>query len=211
MNRTTKKIAVVDYGMGNLRSVEKALQRVGGNAERTSDPDAIREADGLVLPGVGAFGKAMQNLQGLRLCDLLAERHHAGVPMMGICLGMQLLFESSSEGEGSTGLGLFQGRVERLDAGNLKVPLIGWNPVRWEKKSRLTKGLNDGTPFYFVHSYAPTVSHPEDVLATAEYGSEFVCAVERDILFGFQCHPEKSSKDGLKVLKSFVEVCEGGR
>ncbi len=206
------KIAVVDYGMGNLRSVEKAIQRVGGSPIRTSEHDVIRSAKGLVLPGVGAFRKAMQNLRDLELDSLLAEQHSAGVPIMGICLGMQLLFDSSSEGDGSSGLGLLQGGVEKLDTGDLKVPLIGWNPVKWKKRSRLVNGLKDGTPFYFVHSYAPIAKEPEDVLATAEYGSEFVCAVERGHLFGFQCHPEKSSDDGLHVLKNFVEIAgEVGR
>ncbi len=202
------KIAVVDYGMGNLRSVEKAIQRVGGSPVRTSDQEAIRNAQGLVLPGVGAFRKAMQNLHDLELDGLLVERHSAGVPIMGICLGMQLLFESSSEGEGSSGLGFLRGSVEKLNAGDLKVPLIGWSPVGWKKQSRLIDGLRDGTPFYFVHSYAPIASEPDDVLGTAEYGSEFVCAVESGQLFGFQFHPEKSSDDGLHVLKNFVEICE---
>ena len=202
------KIAIVDYGMGNLRSVEKAIQRVGGSAKRTNEHSAIRNANAIVLPGVGAFRKAMQNLRDLELDSLLAERRSAGVPIMGICLGMQLLFDSSSEGGGSSGLGLLKGTVEKLDAGGLKIPLIGWNPVKWNKQSRIYNGLKDGTPFYFVHSYAPVVDEPDDVLATAEYGSEFVCAVERDLLFGFQCHPEKSSDDGLHILKNFVEIAE---
>ncbi len=202
------KIAVIDYGMGNLRSVEKALQRVGANVDRTRDHGPIREAQGLVLPGVGAFRRAMQNLHDLELDRLLGECLSSGTPVMGICLGMQLLFESSSEGDGSAGLGFLQGRVEKLETNGLKVPLIGWNPVKWKKQSRLVNGLKDETPFYFVHSYAPTVSNPDDVLATADYGNEFVCAVERDLLFGFQCHPEKSSEDGLALLKNFVGICE---
>lgn len=202
------RVAVVDFGMGNLRSVEKALGRVGAAAIVTNDQEIIRESEGVVLPGVGAFPKAMRNLRELELDSLLAERLSIGVPTLGICLGMQLLFESSSEGEGALGLGFIQGRVERLSAVGKKVPHIGWNPVNWQKESRLTEKLVGATPFYFVHSYAPVVTNEEDVLATSEYGDTFVCAVERGPLSGLQCHPEKSSVDGLKLLENFVGLCE---
>jgi imidazole glycerol-phosphate synthase subunit HisH len=201
------KIAVLDYGMGNLRSVEKALARVGADPVVTRDHAEIRSADGLVLPGVGAFPKAMCNLRELELDVLIAERLSAAVPTLGICLGMQLLFETSSENEGAWGLGLLQGRVDRLPAPGLKVPHIGWNDVRWRRGSALLADLPEVSPFYFVHSYAPVVPTEEDVLGTAAYGEPFVCAVEREPLYGVQFHPEKSSTHGLRLLENFAGIC----
>jgi glutamine amidotransferase len=201
------RIAVIDYGMGNLRSVEKALERGGVRADVTRDHAAIRAADGVVLPGVGAFPKAMRNLGELGLDALLEELVAAGRPTLGICLGMQLLFESSTENEGSAGLGFLKGRVERLPAPGLKVPLIGWDPVSWLKSSSLTEGLPGVCPFYFVHSFAPVLVEDDDRLGTAEYGEQFVCAVERGALFGVQFHPEKSSAHGLRLLENFASVC----
>jgi imidazole glycerol-phosphate synthase subunit HisH len=204
---TRPRIAVLDYGMGNLRSVEKALERAGAAPVVTRDHAQARAADGIVLPGVGAFPKAMRNLRDLGLDAVLGELVAAGVPTLGICLGMQLLFESSSENEGSRGLGFLQGRVERLPAPGLKVPLIGWSPVRRTKHSSLWEGLPDDCPFYFVHSFAPTGYANEDLLGTAEYGSVFACAVERGAIYGVQFHPEKSSVHGLRLLRNFAAVC----
>jgi imidazole glycerol-phosphate synthase subunit HisH len=201
------RIAVVDYGMGNLRSVEKALARVGAEAEQTRDHDRLRSADGIVLPGVGAFPMAMRNLRELGLEDLLKGIASRGVPVLGICLGMQLLFDSSSENEGSAGLGLLGGHVERLPAPGLKIPLIGWSPVAWARRSRLVEQIPDACPFYFVHSYAPVGVAEEDVLGTTGYGERFVCAVERESVFGLQFHPEKSSGAGLQLLKNFAAIC----
>ena len=201
------RIAVLDYGMGNLRSVEKALERAGASAVVTRDPDEARAADGVVLPGVGAFPKAMRNLRELGLDVLVRQLVGDGVPTLGICLGMQLLFEASSENEGSPGLGLLEGSVERLPAPGLKVPLIGWVPVQWAKRSALTDGLPDPCPFYFVHSFAPSAVAEHEKLGLAEYGAPFVCAVERPPLFGVQFHPEKSSLHGLKLLENFTVVC----
>jgi imidazole glycerol-phosphate synthase subunit HisH len=201
------QIAVLDYGMGNLRSVEKGLERSGAQPSITRDHARIRAADGVVLPGVGAFPRAMQNLCELGLDTLLRELVAEGVPTLGICLGLQLFFESSSENEGAEGLGLLKGTVERLPAPGLKVPLIGWNPVTWSKGSRLTDGLPDQCPLYFVHSFAPTGVDEEDRLGQAEYGEPFVCAVERGTLFGVQFHPEKSSANGLRLLENFASVC----
>jgi glutamine amidotransferase len=200
-------IGVIDYGMGNLRSVEKALEKVGARANVTRDHDALRAADGLVLPGVGAFPRAMRNLRDLELDSLLGDRLAAGVPVLGICLGMQLLFEASSENEGAWGLGLLPGRVDRLAAPGLKVPHIGWNTVRWSHRSDLLEGLPAQTPFYFVHSYAPVVPSDDSVLGTSAYGERFVCAVEQPPLFGFQFHPEKSSANGLRLLRNFTGIC----
>jgi len=202
----TAKICILDYGMGNLRSVEKALEHVGATATIASDAAAIRAADGLILPGVGAFPKAMEGVRTRGLDELIAERHEAGVPILGICLGLQLLFDSTTELGGAEGLGLLPGEVAELDAPGLKVPHIGWSPVRWERESRLTEGIETGTPFYLVHSFAPR-PEPGDLLGTAEYGARFACAAERDNVFGVQFHPEKSSAAGLRLLANFAGIC----
>jgi imidazole glycerol-phosphate synthase subunit HisH len=202
------RIAILDYGMGNLRSVEKALEHVGASAEITSDHARAGAADGLILPGVGAFPKAMQRVRELELDRLVAQRLEAEVPVLGICLGLQLLFSSSTELGGAEGLGLVGGEVSELEAGELKVPHIGWSPVRWERPSRLTEGIEDETPFYFVHSFAPRPD-AEHVLGTAAYGERFACAVESRRLFGVQFHPEKSSAAGLHLLSNFTSVCAG--
>jgi imidazole glycerol-phosphate synthase subunit HisH len=201
------RIAILDYGMGNLRSVEKALERVGSEALITRDPEAVRSADGVVLPGVGAFPAAMRRLRELGLDGLIAQRVEAGAPVLGICLGMQLLFSSSAENEGAEGLGLLPGPVEPLAASGLKVPHIGWSPVRLERSSPLTDGLADELPFYFVHSFTPRPEDSRDVLGTAAYGERFVCAVERPPIYGVQFHPEKSSGAGLRLLANFAEIC----
>jgi glutamine amidotransferase len=200
-------VAVVDYGMGNRRSVEKALEHVGARARITSDPADLRAADGLVVPGVGAFPKAMENLRELGLDELIAERLTAGAPVLGICLGMQLLFDSSVERGGAAGLGLLPGTVIQLQPGDRKLPHIGWNLVRLQRDSALTEGLPRECAFYHVHSFVPRPSEASDVLGTSEYGEAFVSAVDRDPLFGVQFHPEKSSAQGLALLRNFAAVC----
>ena len=202
----TARIAILDYGMGNLRSVEKALEHVGATATITSDAAIARDADGVILPGVGAFPKAMERVRELGLDELIAERRAAGVPILGICLGLQLLFDSTTELGGADGLGLLPGEVAELDADGLKVPHIGWSPVRWERESKLTDGIESETPFYFVHSFAPRPDQG-DLLGSAAYGSRFACAAERDNVFGVQFHPEKSSSAGLRLLSNFAGVC----
>ncbi len=202
----TTRIAILDYGMGNLRSVEKALEHVGVTATITCDDDAVRDADGLILPGVGAFPRAMERVRERGLDELIAERLEAGVPILGICLGLQLLFDSTTELGGATGLGLLPGEVAELDADGLKVPHIGWSPVRWERESRLADGIPTETPFYFVHSFAPRPAGDE-LLGTAAYGARFACAAERDDVFGVQFHPEKSSTAGLRLLSNFAGIC----
>jgi glutamine amidotransferase len=201
------RIAILDYGMGNLRSVEKAFERIGADAVRTPDADVAAAADGLVLPGVGAFPRAMERVRDLGFDSLVARHVREGRPVLGICLGMQLLFERSSELGGAEGLGLLAGDVDELDAEGLKVPHIGWEPVRWERDSALTEGIDSGTPFYFVHSLTPVPGDVRDLLGTAEYGARFACAVERPPLYGFQFHPEKSSSAGLRLLENFARVC----
>jgi glutamine amidotransferase len=200
------RICIVDYGVGNLRSVEKALEHVGVNATISGEAAAVRGADGAILPGVGAFPKAMERIRELGLDELIVERREAGVPILGICLGLQLLFDSSTELGGATGLGLLPGNVTDLEAGQLKVPHIGWSPVRWERDSALTEGIDTETPFYFVHSFAPCPA-PQDLLGTAAYGERFACAAERNNVFGVQFHPEKSSSAGLRLLANFAGVC----
>jgi imidazole glycerol-phosphate synthase subunit HisH len=203
----TPAIAILDYGMGNLRSVEKALEHVGAAPVVTAEHEAIRAADGVILPGVGAFPKAMRNLRELELDVVIGERLAAGVPTLGICLGLQLLFEASSENEGAWGLGLLQGRVDRLPAPGLKVPHIGWNTVGWRRSSRLLADLPEECSFYFVHSFAPVLPGEDDLLGTAVYGEPFACAVEREPLYGVQFHPEKSSSAGLGLLANFLRIC----
>ena len=199
-------ILILDYGMGNLRSVEKALEHVGARAAIGASADEVRAADGLILPGVGAFPRAMERVRATGLDELIAERAAAGTPILGICLGLQLLFERSDELGGAEGLGLLPGPVTALDAPGLKVPHIGWAPVRWERESRLTTGIDSETPFYFVHSFAPRPA-AEDTLGSAEYGERFACAAERDNVFGVQFHPEKSSAAGLSLLANFAGIC----
>ncbi len=202
----TARIAILDYGMGNLRSVEKALEHVGATAAISHDADEVRAADGVILPGVGAFPRAMERVHQLGLAELVAERREAGVPILGICLGLQLLFDSTTELGGAAGLGLLGGAVTEVEAGGLKVPHIGWAPVRWERESRLTEGIETETPFYFVHSFAAR-PEPDELLGSAAYGERFCCAAERDNVFGVQFHPEKSSAAGLRLLSNFAGVC----
>jgi len=204
---TTPGLAVVDYGMGNRRSVEKALEHVGARARVTRDHTDLRAADGLIVPGVGAFPRAMANLRELGLDELLAERLGAGVPVLGICLGMQLLFESSVELGGAAGLGLLPGTVTELEPGEGKLPHIGWSLVRFRRESPLSAGLPAECAFYHVHSFVPRPADPADVLGESEYGEPFVSAVDRDPLFGVQFHPEKSSTHGLGLLRNFAAVC----
>jgi imidazole glycerol-phosphate synthase subunit HisH len=201
-------IAIVDYGMGNRRSVEKALEHVGVRASISSDHARLRAAAGLIVPGVGAFPRAMDNLRELGLDELLRERVRSGTPVLGICLGMQLAFDSSTELGGAPGLGIVPGEVRALKAGELKLPHIGWNEVRFAKpRSPLVEDLPSSCAFYHVHSYAPVPAVQEDVLGVAEYGAPFVSAVERGSFYGVQFHPEKSSAAGLRLLANFVRVC----
>jgi glutamine amidotransferase len=203
---SSPRIAIIDYGMGNLRSVEKALEHVGVVATITHDAEEVRAADGVVLPGVGAFPRAMERIRERGLDELIRERRDAEVPILGICLGLQLLFDSTVELGGAAGLGLLEGEVHGLDAADLKVPHIGWSPMRWERDSRLAEGIPTETPFYFVHSFVPRPA-PAEMLGSAEYGSRFACAAESGNVFGVQFHPEKSSAAGLRLLSNFAGVC----
>jgi imidazole glycerol-phosphate synthase subunit HisH len=202
------RIGVVDYGMGNRRSVQKALEHVRADVLVTRDHDALRGCDGLVVPGVGAFPLAMRELGRLGLAELIPSIAAHGLPVLGICLGMQLLFERSEELEPTDGLGLIRGEVTWLRAGDLRIPHIGWNEVSFERPSALTAGLPPGgCPFYHVHSLAVRPQDPDDVIGTTEYGERFATIVGHGSVFGVQFHPEKSSRHGLRMLESFVAMC----
>lgn len=195
-------IAIVDYGMGNLRSVEKGIAKAGFAAVVTREPEVVTGAAGVILPGVGAFADAMANLKSTGLLDALHRVLSQGKPFLGICLGMQLLFEVSEEWGETPGLGYFKGRVRRLPGG-VKVPHMGWNEVEFAGPSPLFAGIPDRTHFYFVHSYYVDPAEKEIVLAETAYGVRFAAAVGRGKVFGVQFHPEKSSTWGLKILGNF--------
>jgi glutamine amidotransferase len=205
-------IAILDYGMGNLRSVHKALERMGFQASITQDPAEVRRAAGLVVPGVGAFGKAMENLQHLGLVEPIVEFVERGKPFLGICLGLQLLFSGSEEFGSQKGLSLFRGKVVRFPSSlgaeslarkTMKVPHMGWNSLHIQKRPSVLDGIADGAYFYFVHSYYPVPEAQEIIATTTDYGGEFVSSITRGNLFACQFHPEKSQGLGLKLLKNF--------
>lgn len=204
-------IAIVDYRMGNLRSVEKGFEHAGAaDVVVTSDPDVVARADGIVVPGVGAFGDAITNLNVTGLADVVKERIAAGTPYLGICLGLQLLAGVGHEDGEWEGLGIIPGACERL-SGDVKVPHIGWNTVEYARPSRLFDGIPDSTAFYFVHSYHLVPSDATVAIGTTEYGQRFVSAVQRDNVYAVQFHPEKSSSAGLALLANFAAIVrEGG-
>ncbi|AEA47499.1 imidazole glycerol phosphate synthase subunit HisH [Archaeoglobus veneficus] len=193
-------ITIVDYGVGNLRSIHKAIEFVGGNAVVTSDAGVIEEADAIVLPGVGAFKPAMDRLKSFE--KLIKD---ANVPVMGICLGMQLFATESEEGGLYEGLDVIPGRVVKFPADVGKIPHMGWNQIKIHVEHPLLEGVKDGSYVYFVHSYHMKTDS-EHVLSTTDYGIEFVSAVFRDNFVGFQFHPEKSGREGLKIIKNFVKL-----
>jgi len=193
-------IAIADYGMGNRRSVEKALAHVGARSTITADHDEIRAADAVILPGVGAFPEAMRNLRKTGLDTVLTQLTQ---PLLGICLGMQLLFESSTEHEGARGLGILPGTVTRLQSPRL--PHIGWNLVTFQRRSALARDAK-AAAFYHVHSFACRPADEDDIVGTSEYGERFVSVVERGNVMATQFHPEKSSRDGLQLLGNFASL-----
>ena len=202
-----RPIAIVDYEMGNLRSVAKAFERLGAAAEVTRDPERIASAPGVVLPGVGAFGACMANLTSLGLVQPVKQAIGAGRPFLGICLGMQLLFDESEEFGPVAGLGILRGRVVRFPPSHdLKVPHMGWNAVRIARRAPVLAGIDDGEYVYFVHSYYPVPADPAVVATTTGYGIEFASSVVRDNVFACQFHPEKSQRVGLRILENFIGV-----
>lgn len=202
-------IAIIDYDAGNLRSVEKALQYLGKETIVTRDPEQIRKAEKVILPGVGAFGDAMKKLQEYHLDTLIHEIADSGKPLLGICLGLQLLFEESEESPGVEGLGILEGKIRRIPEGEgLKVPHIGWNSLHLEHNGRLFRNIPENSYVYFVHSYYLEAKDPEIVKASTEYGVHIHASVEKNNLFACQFHPEKSSETGLQILKNFAEMEE---
>ncbi len=200
-------IAIIDYDAGNLKSVEKALTALGENPVVSQDKETLLSADKVILPGVGSFGDAMEKLHQYGLVEVIHQIVSKGTPLLGICLGLQLFFESSEECEGVKGLSLLPGRIVRFpDTPGLKVPHMGWNRLDIKPGARLFKGIDSGAYVYFVHSYYLEADREDHVAASAEYGVKFGASVEQGNLFACQFHLEKSSDTGLKILKNFIEL-----
>lgn len=206
-------IAIIDYDAGNLRSVEKALQSLGESPIITRDPEVILHADRLILPGVGAFGDAMQKLHQYQLTDVIRDAAAKGIPFLGICLGLQLLFESSEESPGVEGLGICKGQIRRIpDTPGLKIPHMGWNSLSYTAEAagnpngRLFSDIPEHSYVYFVHSYYLKAADPSIVAASTEYGTLIHASIEQKNVFACQFHPEKSGSTGLKILKNFLSV-----
>jgi glutamine amidotransferase len=201
------RVGICDYGVGNLRSVERALAEAGARPVISADPAELAGCDGLVLPGVGAFAVAAATLRDRGLDSMITEMVGGGRPILGVCLGFQLLFDESDEGAGGTGLGLLRGRVSRLEPHRGKVPHMGWNRLAITRSCSLLDGVTDGEFFYFVHSYVVTPGDPADVVATTDHGGVLVAAVEHEAVQGTQFHPEKSGRAGLRVYANFAARC----
>ena len=200
-------IAMIDYDAGNIKSVEKALLLLGQEVEVTGDPERILKAEKVILPGVGAFGDAMENLKRAGLDEVIRRVAAKGTPFMGICLGLQLLFERSDEAPGAKGLGLLEGEILKIpDQEGLKIPHMGWNSLHLEHGGRLFRGIEEQSYVYFVHSYYLKAKDESIVKASTEYSTHIHASVEKGNIFGCQFHPEKSSTAGLRILKNFVEL-----
>ncbi len=202
-------IAVVDYGMGNLRSVSKAIEHVGADVKITRNPQDLKDAKGIVLPGVGAFKDAVRNLKEFGLWEIIIREVEKGKPFLGICLGLQLLFEKSYEFGETEGFGFIEGEVVRFELPKeFKIPHMGWNQVYKKKDSELLKNIKEGEFFYFVHSYYVRPENKNVVLTETDYGIYFTSSIEKENIFATQFHPEKSQKAGQKLLKNFVSIVE---
>ena len=200
-------IAIIDYDAGNIKSVEKALQFLSQEVVVTRDAETILHADKVILPGVGAFGDAMEKLHQYGLVEVIKQVVAKGTPFLGICLGLQLLFESSEESPGVEGLGILKGKILRIPEGEgIKVPHIGWNSLQFPNRGKLFEGLHKETYVYFVHSYYLKAEEEEIVVAATEYGTYIHASVEKDNVFACQFHPEKSSDTGLAILRNFVNL-----
>jgi glutamine amidotransferase len=200
-------IAIIDYGLGNLESVKYALDRLGVASSLTSDAARIAAADGVILPGVGAFGRAMEEFRRLALVEITREAALSGKPFMGICLGMQLLFSEGEEHGRHEGLGIIGGQVVRF-ARDLTVPHMGWNEVRRERPSALFRGIEDDSFFYFAHSYYVSPAGADVLIGSTDYGGRYASAVQQGMVFGTQFHPEKSGPTGLAMLRNFCDLCD---
>ena len=200
-------VAIIDYDAGNIKSVEKAIQFLGEEVVITRNPEEILGADCVILPGVGAFGEAMEKLHNYGLIPVIQEVVRRKIPFLGICLGLQLLFEKSEESPGVEGLGILQGEIKRIpDKDGLKIPHIGWNSLTYPNQGRLYKGITEDSYVYFVHSYYLEAKEPEIVMAVTEYGTYIHASVEKGNVFACQFHPEKSSSVGLKILENFLKI-----
>ena len=200
-------IAIIDYDAGNIKSVEKAISALGAEAVLTRDPQQILTAEKVILPGVGSFGDAMEKLHGYGLVDVIKKVVEQKKPFLGICLGLQLLFERSDESEGVEGLGILKGEIVRIpDAPEIKIPHIGWNSLKFPREGRLFQGLEEDSYVYFVHSYYLKAADESIVTATTDYSTRIHASVEKDNVFACQFHPEKSSDVGLTILKNFLEI-----
>jgi glutamine amidotransferase len=197
---------IIDYGMGNLRSVEKTVEAIGGHPVITGDPDAIRKAPRLILPGVGAFGDAMENLRRSGLDNAIREAAGFGIPLLGLCLGLQLIFTQSEEFGNHEGLDLIPGRVRKFSDPGLRVPHVGWNQIEGTRPNPLLKNVPEGSYFYFVHSYYVEPAHSEYILRWTEYGRRFCSIACRDNVWGAQFHPEKSQNAGKQLLRNFLTL-----
>ena len=203
-------VAIIDYDAGNIKSVEKAIQFLGEQVVITRDPKEILSASHVILPGVGAFGDAMEKLQKYDLIPVIKEVVNRKIPFLGICLGLQLLFEKSEESPGVQGLGILEGEIKRIpEEEGLKIPHIGWNSLKYATKGRLYEGIEEDSYVYFVHSYFLKAKEPEIVAATTEYGTLIHASVEKENVFACQFHPEKSSAVGLKILENFIKINGG--
>ena len=200
------KITIIDYGMGNLHSAAKALEKVGAQVTVTRDPELVRQADKVILPGVGAFGDCMKNLNERGLAPVIHEVIAAGKPFLGICVGLQMLFEGSEEDPGVAGLGIFKGMVRKIAAPGLKIPHMGWNNLECRTSSSLFQGLPPAAYVYFVHSYHAVPTDESCITAVTDYGGQVTAAVGRGLVQAVQFHPEKSSAVGLKILANFKEM-----
>lgn len=199
-------IVVIDYGMGNLHSVRKALEVVGAKVKVSSRPEDIKKAKKIVFPGVGAFGEAMKELKRRSLVQPIKDAINTDTPFLGLCLGLQLLFEKSDEAPGVKGLCVLDGEVKRFKVKELKVPHMGWNNIAYSLKPAILKGIPNGSYMYFVHSYFVLPKDKNVILTTTDYGINFTSGVCKDNIYGFQFHPEKSQALGLKILKNFVDL-----
>ena len=197
--------ALIYYGVGNLYSVEKAVVAVGGEVKITSDAEDLRRAEKIILPGVGAFGDCMKNLEATGLIPTILEQIAAKKFLLGICVGLQILFEGSEESPNVKGLGIFKGEVKKISAENLKIPHMGWNSINFGE-SKLFAGIKNDSYFYFVHSYHAAPSEKNLISATTDYGEKITAAIERENIFATLFHPEKSGDVGLQVLKNFIEL-----
>ncbi len=204
-------IAIINYNMGNIKSVENAFIKIGAEIKVTQSSDVIINADAVVLPGVGSYSDAIKNLKELKLYDVIKDVISSGIPFLGICIGLQVLFESGMEGGNNRGLGIFKGIVKKIPEG-VKVPHMGWNRLRiLNKKSRLLEGIKDGESFYFVHSYFAESEDKSIISSITDYGVDITASVEYKNTYGVQFHPEKSSTCGLRILSNFVNIAKTGK